>query len=206
MCESFGKSYFQSNGTAFQQAVMIRFSQVGREIETKQSVPTDVIFSRHVDIFVLECFSRAGEHAYISFCDHVVVEVARDGFHGLVLRVDLESELRDFVIFEVEMIFRIEAVERIVIDASDYYSKGQLPLENVFLIHRQTVSEHGKRFAFHSVERILGVRKLQSFGMCQRHGGRDSNFSGAQHGFGYADFEGRIASTGKQNERILVAH
>ena len=42
--------------------------------------------------------------------------------------------------------------------------------------------------------------------MSQRHGGRDSNFSGAQHGFGYADFEGRIASTGKQNERILVAH
>ena len=60
--------------------------------------------------------------------------------------------------------------------------------------------------AFHSVDRILGVRKLHSFGMNQRHGGRDSNFSGAQHGFGYADFEGRIASTGKQNKRILGAH
>ena len=120
------------------------------------------------------------------------------------MRVDLESELRDFVIFEVERIFRIEAVERIVIDASDYYSNRQLPLENVFLIHRQTVSGHGKSFAFHSVDRILGVRKLQSFGMSQRRCGRDSNFSGAQHGFGYADFEGRIASTGKPNERILV--
>ena len=62
LCEGFGKSYFQSNGSAFQQAVVVRLAQIWREIETKQSVAADVIFPRHVDVFVLECFPCAGKH------------------------------------------------------------------------------------------------------------------------------------------------
>ena len=187
----------------FKQTVVVRLAQIWREIETKQSEAADVIFPRHVDVFVLECFPRAGKHAEVSFGNYVVVEIAQNRFHGLVLRVDLKCKLRYFVIFKVERIFRTETVERIVIYASDNDSNWQLSLKNVLLIHGQTVCGHRKSLAFDFVYGILGIRKLESFSMSQRDGGRDTNFAGTKHCFDYADFKDGIAPKSKTNEFLL---
>ena len=119
--QRFRKSQIHSHAAAFYKAEVIILSQIGRQVEAKQRIAEFVIFSGNVDVLVFESFSGSLKQTHVSSRYFSGREIQLQRLHGLFLSVQLQSQLRESIMFEVEWIFGIRAVESVVID----YSQNQ---------------------------------------------------------------------------------
>ena len=139
---------------------MIVFTQIGRQIPTKERITIYIIFSQYVDVGVLENFAGSLKQRPVALCYRIDCKVEFNRYPRLFLSIRFDGNVYDFLILEVVWILCKRSIKRIRVHETDNHSIWHLFHKQVFLDGIVVSSRNEKCLAFHAPN---GIRRICKF-------------------------------------------